>query len=124
MTRQTRRREVRIECRIDGLILYPQKKPVPVRADNQAYRAAQEIYRHVRGQLANWGSAGSLHRWQPVLTFYVRPDGLANYYRMRAALLAGGLPIEHRLIDWETLLELPDWQQWRMAEGTGEGLYQ
>ena len=46
---------------------------------------------------------------RPVVKFLVRPSGLKNYYRMRAALLLTKLDVDHELIDEDDWLELPKW---------------
>lgn len=108
INRQPVRREVVVECRQFGLILHPGKVFVPLITDNDLRTAASAIYRHAANQLRGAGSPGPLHRWNPVIAVYVRPDGVENYYRTRMALLNSELDMIRKNVDWETPLEFPE----------------
>lgn len=109
LARRPLRREVVVECRGDRLVLHPTGQIVPIAEDGAGPAAAEEVYRHVVEAARHWGSPGPLHRWQPVVVFFVRPDGLANYYRLREGLLFTRLEFDRRLIDDDLLLEFPRW---------------
>lgn len=108
INRQPVRREVVVECRQFGLILHPGKVFVPLITDNDLRPAASSIYRHAANQLRGAGSPGPLHRWNPVIAVYVRPDGVENYYRTRMALLNSELDMIRKNVDWETPLEFTE----------------
>ena len=102
---------VHIDCRGDGLRLYPGGQFVPLGESDSTAAAANEVLRHVVRQWASWQDPGSLHRWKPIVKLYLRPDGLRNYYRIRLALLGTELPIDHELIDSETPFTFEEWQR-------------
>lgn len=112
VSRRPVRRAVMIECREDGVILYPGRGylPLPPNAPTSVTElAARQLHQHVLKVVQGWGLPGTMHYWQPVVLFYVRPDGLANYYSMRFALMNSKLEIQHQVIDWNAILELPKW---------------
>lgn len=101
---RTVKRYVDIDCQSTGIRLFPQEEQIPVYSDEQAYEVARVILNHAVHMKHQWGDAGPRSRWQPVLRFHVRPDGLENYYRLRLALLPSGVQVERQFVDWTDLI--------------------
>lgn len=108
--KQPVRREVVIECRRDGIVLHPEDRLIPLTGDQDIAAATRAILDFVRQQASQWSPPGPLHRWQPVAVCLVRPEGLANYYRLRLQLVGSRVELDRRLIDDDLLLEFPNWE--------------
>jgi hypothetical protein len=110
VTRRPLRRDVVVECRSDGVVLHPHGTFVAVDDDVESRQAAFSIYKFAAQEMQQWGSPGGVYRWQPWVVFLVRPDGYANYYRLRFELIGSGLRVDRKMVDDDLMLEFPRWE--------------
>ncbi|MGL5097200.1 MAG: hypothetical protein ACRDD1_16560, partial [Planctomycetia bacterium] len=76
-------RRIVVECRADGLVVEPEQVFIPLESDDDAARAARALLDAARAEARGWGDPGAMFRWLPILSFHVRPDARANYWRTR-----------------------------------------
>lgn len=98
------RREIPIECQGNKVVLFGEQETFPVTVGDDPDAAAREILVHAGRVARQWGDAGDRARWEPVLVFHVRPDGLGTYYQLRSSLLVSRIAIERKLIDWTAMV--------------------
>lgn len=108
LTREPIRRTISVECVHSGLILYPGKRFVRMRPGTSHDAAVNEIYRHVADEVRQWGSAGPLHFWQPVVDFKVRPSGVEHYYSLVSEMSNGAVILDRTFVDETTIVDMDE----------------
>ncbi len=99
--RETIHKSVVVECRSNGITLYPGGEFIKFESPTDVTAARVAIYKHVAEQMVTWGPPSEIHRWAPVVEFNVRPDGLDRYYDLRLSMTSSGLDVKHRLLSWK-----------------------
>lgn len=98
------RREIPVEIQAESVTMFIGQQPRSIHWDTNVDRTAREILIHASQAVREWGPAPERCRWEPVLSFHVRPDGLQSYYQLRFSLLPSGIEVNRKLIDWNDMV--------------------